>query len=143
MAITGKGALLRRYNTGSGLWEEFAEVNNISGPSFSRETVDTTHLQTSGGYRTFIPSFRDPGTLSFDANFTRDDFDTLKADFESDTLVNYEVVLNDDDDTSLEFEGMVTEMPLTIPPDDKVTIAVTIKISGEVTVNSGSASGAP
>lgn len=143
MAITGKGALLRRWNVGGSAWEEFAEVNNISGPSFTRETVDTTHLQTTSGYRTFIASFRDPGTITFTANFNRDDFDTLKDDFESDALVNYEIVLPDTENTSLEFEGLVTEMPLDIPPDDKVTISVTIKISGEVTVNSGSASGAP
>jgi predicted secreted protein len=143
MAISGKGTLLRRWNSGSAAWEEFAEVNNINGPGATRATIDTTHLQTSGGYRTFIAGFRDAGTLTFSANFTRDDFDTLKSDFESDTAQDYEVVLPDDESTSLEFEGLVTEMPLTIPPDDKVTIDVTIKISGEVTVNSGSASGAP
>jgi hypothetical protein len=35
-------------------------------------------------------------------------------------------------------EGYVTEMPLDIPLDDTISIDVTIKISGEVVVNSGS-----
>jgi len=39
----------------------------------------------------------------------------------------------------LEFEGLVTELPLTVPAEDKITIDVTIQISGAVTVNSGSA----
>ena len=49
-------------------------------------------------------------------------------------------MLPDDDVTSVEFLGLVTELPLTIPTDDKVTADVTIKVSGQVTVNSGTGS---
>lgn len=138
MAIAGVGAKFRRWSGSA--WESIGEVNNISGPTMTREFIDTTSLDTSGGYRTFITGFRDAGTLTFSMNFNRDDYDTLKSDFESDTLQDYEVVLPDADDTSLEFQGLVTEIPLSIPPDDKVTVDVTIKISGEVTVESGSGS---
>jgi hypothetical protein len=62
----------------------------------------------------------------------------MKTDFESDTAQNYEIVLPDTATTTLEFEGLVTELPLTIPPDDKVTADVVIQISGEVTLESGS-----
>ena len=51
---------------------------------------------------------------------------------------NYEIVLPDAENTTLEFEGLVTELPLTVPADDKVTADVTIQITGEVTLNSGS-----
>lgn len=136
-AFSGVGAEFRRWD-GAGAWAKLAEVNNISGPSMTRETIDVTSLDSAGGYREFIAGFRDAGTISMSMNFTRDNFDTIKGDFESDTRQNYEIVLPDTDNTSFEFEGLVTECPLTIPPDDKVTIDVTIKISGEVTVNSGS-----
>lgn len=137
-AFSGVGTLFR-YWSGSA-WVSLGEVNNISGPGFSRETIDTTSLATTGGYRTFITGFRNPGTISFDLNFLRDDFDLLKTHFDSDDLQDYEIVLPDADQTSLEFQGLLTEMPLTIPPGDKVTISVTIQISGEVTIESGSGS---
>lgn len=143
MAITGVGTLFRRWDSAGSSWVSIGEVNDISGPGMSRDTVDTTHLGTAGGYRTFIAGFRDPGTYTFTMNFNRTDYETLKADFESDTLQNYEVILPDPDNTSFEFEGLVTEIPLTIPPDDKVTVDVTIKISGPVDINSGAASAAP
>ena len=73
-------------------------------------------------------------------NFTRSTYETMKGDFESNTKQNYAIVLPDDEVTSLEFEGLVTECPLTIPPDDKITVEVTIKISAGVTLNSGSGS---
>jgi len=73
-------------------------------------------------------------------NFLRSSIDTMKTDFEDDTLQNYEIVLPDDSTTTLEFTGLVTELPLEIPPDDKITMTVSIKVSGQVTLNSGSGS---
>ena len=64
------------------------------------------------------------------------------ADFQSDTTGYYEIVLPDTDSTSIEFEGLVSGIPLTIP-EDVVTVAITIKISGAITINSGPFSGTP
>jgi predicted secreted protein len=136
-AISGVGTVLRRWN-GSSAWANLAEVNSIKGPGMTRDTIDVTSLDSIGGYREFIGGFRDGGTLTFSMNFTRANYDLMKSDFESSDMGNYELVLPDSDKTSIEFEGLVTELPLTIPMDDKVTIDVTIKISGSPTVASGS-----
>lgn len=136
--IIGKGTLLRRWNSTTGAWENLAGVLNITGPSMTRATIDTTALDTAGGYRTFIPGFRDPGQLRASIKFGRTSFDLLKSDFESDDLQNYEIVLPDADQTSLEFEGFPTELPLTIPADALVMTDTVIQISGQVSVESGS-----
>lgn len=141
-AVAGVGTKFRRWNaTGDSdaSWQDIAEINSITGPGMSRDTIDVTSLDSTGGYREFITGFRDPGTVTLAMNFTRDTYDLMKADFESNTLKNYEIVLPDVEETTLEFEGLVTELPLSIPADDKITADVTIKISGQVTVNSGSA----
>ncbi len=137
MAIAGVGTEFRRWNSSTGLWVAVAEINNITGPGMSRDTIDTTALDTAGGYRTFITGLRNPGTLTLNMNFTRDGYDTMLADFEDDTVQNYEIVLPDGDSTSIEFEGLVTELPLTIP-EAKVGMDVTIQISGQPTIESGS-----
>ena len=62
----------------------------------------------------------------------------FRSDFESPIAQNYQIILPDEFETSLEFEGLVTELPLTIPTDDKITADVTIKITGDVVVPSGS-----
>jgi len=138
-AFAGVGTKFRRWSTSEGEWEEIAEINSITGPGMSRDTIDVTSLDSTGGYREFITGFRNPGTITLAMNFSRTTYDLMKADFESDTLQNYEIILPDTEETTLEFEGLVTELPLSIPPDDKVTADVTIQISGQVTVNSGSA----
>jgi predicted secreted protein len=137
-AISSVGALLKKY-TGTA-WVSVGEVINISGPTMSRETIDVTSLASTGGYREFIAGFRDPGTLTFTMNFTRTDYETMKTDFESDTEVDYEMILPDDDVTSLEFSGLVTELPLNLDTGSQITCNITIKVTGQVTVNSGSGS---
>ena len=141
LAVTGKGTLFRRWSAADE-WTNMMEIVTITGPGMSRDTIDTTSLSSTGGYREFIGGFRNGGTVVLNMIFRRDNFDTMKEDFESDDLQNYEILLPDDESTSLEFEGLVMEMPLTIPTDDKVTMDVTIQISGEPVVNSGSGSSA-
>lgn len=137
MAITGIGTKFRRWNTSSGIWEEIGEITNISGPSPSRETIDTTTLNTVGGYRTFIGGLRTGGSVQLSMNFTRATYEIMKADFESDTNQNYEIILPDSENTTLEFEALVTEIPLDIPVG-LMTANVTLQISGSVALESGS-----
>ena len=138
-AIAGVGTVFLRWDdSAGGSWDQIAEVNSISGPSMTRDFIDVTSLDSTGGYREFIAGFRDGGTVSLTMNFTRATYDLMKTDFEDDTAQYYEIVLPDADQTSFEFEGLVTELPLEVPTDDKVTANVTIKIVGQVTVNSGS-----
>jgi predicted secreted protein len=138
-AVSGVGTKFRRWNTTTGEWEDIAEINSIEGPGKSRDTIDVTSLDSTGGYREFITGFRNPGTVTLTMNFTRVTYDLMNDDFESDVASNYEIILPDAEETTLEFEGLVTELPLSIPSDDKITANVTIQISGQVTVNSGSA----
>jgi len=137
-AISGVGALLRYY-TGSA-WASIGEVTNISGPTMSRDTHDVTSLASTGGYREFITGLRDPGNISFTMWFNRSDYDAMKTLFESETSNDFELILPDDENTTLEFTGYVTEIPLEVP-EGPVSSNVVIKISGQITINSGTASG--
>lgn len=138
-AVAGVGTKFRRWT--SGHWADIAEINSITGPSMSRDTIDVTSLDSTGGYRQFIAGFRDAGTIVLAMNFTRATYEIMKNDFETNTVQNYQVVLPDLENTGLDFEGLVTELPLTIPADDKITADVTIKITGQVAISSGGSNG--
>jgi len=140
-AFAGVGTRFRRWNGTS--WDNIAEVNSISGPTMTRETIDVTSLDSTGGYREFIGGFRDGGTVQLAMNFTEATYAIMKADFEDAADKNYEILLETSATThfSLEFSGVVTECPIEITADDKVTSSVTIKVNGEVTTGSDSGSG--
>jgi len=136
--VTGMGAQLRRWDTVTATYSALSNVTNISWDGMSRDLIETTALDTAGGYKTFITGLRDAGAVTLQINFTRDVYETLKGDFDSDVVKYYEIVLPDTDNTTLEFEGYVTEIPMGIPPDAAVSANVTIKITGQPTMNSGS-----
>lgn len=133
-AISGIGAVFNRWTNSA--WVAIAEVVSIGGPKPTRETIDVTSLDSTGGYREFIGSLRDGGAVDLTLNFRRDSYEIMKADFESDVLQSYQIALPDDDNTVLEFTGLVTDIPLNIQMDDKITVEVSIKISGQVTLDS-------
>ena len=139
VAITGIGSLFRRW-TGSA-WANMAEVVEIDGPKKSRDTIEVTHLGSTDGYKDYIGGLRDGGTISAKLNFTRASYDLMNTDYESDDVQNYEIVLVDDDSTTFEFEGLVTELGIAVTAKDAIIADVSIKISGQVTVNSGASSG--
>jgi predicted secreted protein len=138
-AVAGVGTLFGRWNGSE--WENLVEVLTINGPTPSKEVIDVTSLDSTGGYREFIGSFKDGGTVQLSLNFTRAMFEMMKEDFESDELGTYRVVLPDAENSTLIFDGLVMEHPLAISADKQVTFDVSIKVSGEPVLESGTSSG--
>jgi predicted secreted protein len=126
LAVSGVGTVFQRDGVA------LAEVNSITGPTMTRDFIDVTSLDSTGGYREFIAGFRDAGTISLSMNFTATTYAIIKADFEDPLSHGYTIILGDTASTQFDFEGLVTECPLTIPTDDKITADVTIKITGKV-----------
>jgi len=131
-AFSGVGTTFKRSDmtSSAALFTAIAEINSITGPNKTRETIDVTSLDSAGGYREFIASFRDAGTVELEMNFTRQGYEDLNDDFEIETLVDYQINLPDG--TTLDFSGLVVDLGMAIPMDNKVTATVSIKISGQV-----------
>jgi predicted secreted protein len=106
----------------------------------TRAFLDVTSLDSTGGYREFITGFRDAGTISLKMNFTTASYAFIKEDFQKVAANAYKIVLSDPGLSTLEFEGLVTELPLSIPTDDKISADCTIKITGQVDFVSGGSS---
>lgn len=135
-AIAGVGSQFKRESDeSSGTFHAIAEINSITGPGMTRDTIDVTSLDSTGGYREFITGFRDGGEVTLEMNFTLDGYNQMKDDFEVDDTHNYQIVLPDTGATTLEFAALVTSLPLSVPTDDKITISVILKVTGEVTLS--------
>lgn len=142
-AITGIGARFYRWDSSD--WTELSEINSLSFDGLSRDTIDVTDLKTAAtnsGYRSIITGLRSSGTVSFNMNYTRSQYDQMKTDFESDNNQIYLLVLPDADDTYMEFEGLITDFPLDVPLEDRINSDITVAIDGKIDVGSGGKSGA-
>jgi predicted secreted protein len=136
-AFSGVGTMFQRLDPVSSTYASIAEVNSITGPTMTRGTIDVTSLDSDSGYRESISGFRDAGTVTLAMNFTAEGYASLKEDFESPDLNWYRIVLSNPEVTTIEFQGLVNELPVDIKPDDKVTATCTIKITGAVILGSG------
>ena len=142
-AITGVGARFYRWDNSS--WDELSEINSFSFDGLSRDTIDVTDLTTAAtndGYRSIITGLRSSGTVSFNMNFTKKQYDMMKTDFEGDDNQVFLLVLNDADNTYMEFEGLITDFPLDVPMEDRISSDITVAIDGRIDVGTGGTSGA-
>lgn len=135
-AISGVGIELRRYDGAA--WVKVAEILSYDGPNKKRDTIDVTNMDSTAGYKEFIGGFRDSGELKCPMNFTRDTYDLMNDDFESNTKQTYELAIPDDDNTTMSFLGLVTELGFKADTSKQITADVTIKVSGQITTDSGS-----
>jgi predicted secreted protein len=118
-------------------YQNIGEINDLQPPSPTKETVDTTHMGSTGGYREFISGLKDGGEVTFNMNFSYADYLVFKNNFEDDLQPRkYRVQFPDDaiNKTTWYFSAVVTDIPVTAPTGDKVTADITLKISGKSTL---------
>lgn len=111
-----------------------AEVTSINGANLTRGTIEVTNLDSIGGYREFISSFRDGGEMAVELNFTRAGYDVFKDEFDTDIVTPYEMIFNDTDNTTFDGNMWVIAIGKTAVLDDKVTMSATLKVTGQETL---------
>lgn len=135
MPTLGIGTLLKRGDGGNP--ETFTTVPNvksISGPSTENDEVDITTHSSTGGYREFVTTLSDPGTVEFDMIYEPTDTQHIgiRTDFNNKTKRNWQIVLPGAAQT-ISFAAYVQAMPLEFPTDDVITMKVTLRLSGPPT----------
>ena len=129
-AFTGLGTVFAKGAS------TISEVNSITGPNISRDQIDVTSLDSTGGYREFITGFRDAGELTLNCNFTVAGYDDFMDSFSSSASDTWTITFDNTEASVFSFDGFVQSVSMGIPLDDKVTMDVTIKLSSVVTFTS-------
>lgn len=138
-AISGFGTLFKtEFTGGSGTYTTISEVKSINGPSMSVETIDVTHMQSPGGYREFISSFKDGGEISFDVNFipvdlTQGGKQGLIFLYDGKLSKNHRILFPDANASYMQMAGLVTGVTLGAQIDGVLSASYTIKVNGQIT----------
>jgi predicted secreted protein len=132
------GTQLKRDTTGSGTFVAIANVEDISGPSRSREAIEVTAHDSPNKYREFVKGLKDGGEVEITINYdpASASHQALDDDFEEDDLRDYQVVIlpGTADEWTWEFSGLITDLGDEFPHDDKMERTATFKISGKPTL---------
>lgn len=111
---------------------EIAQVRSITGPGVDFGDVDTTCLDSSSNYRTFVPGLGDAGevtlALVYDpAHASHKILAEAAVNRTSKVWTVYHGSSSNDSDT---FTGYVKSISREIPLDDLITADVTLKVTG-------------
>lgn len=96
--VSGLGTQLKRGDGGGPeTFTTIPKVRNLKGPSFETTMLDTTALDTAGGFETFIPGLKSPGSITFELDFMPDDTTHQKilGDWVNNTLRNFQILWPD------------------------------------------------
>lgn len=110
-----------------------AELKSISGLELSADTIDTTALDSTGGYRQFIGGFKDAGEVGISGFFSPGDVGqaAVYSAFESGVTQNYSIIFPAALGASWTFQGVVTKFATSAELEDAVSFEATIKVSGQ------------
>ena len=124
---------------GSEVFTTVAEITDISGPNFSRDSIEVTNLDSTTGWREQIPGWRDGDSVSLTANWlptnvTQDGTTGMYSHFTDNVNHNYQIVLPTAVGLTISFTGHITGFPITLPIEEQAQVDFEIKISGVVTI---------
>lgn len=114
-----------------------ASLSSVGGINLSADTIDTTALDTTGGYRTFIAGFKDAGEVSMSGFFDPSDTNgqyALYTAFGTGDVTAFSIVFPTNMGASWTFNGVVTAFSTGASTGDAVTFDATIKVSGVPTL---------
>jgi predicted secreted protein len=134
-AITGVGAEFQLGDAASPeVFTKVAEVISISGPELSAEQVEVTSLDSTGGYKEFIPGLLDGGSVTIEFNYvdgnTQQEALRTRVSTASQTALNYRIQLPDSPLSYVTFAATVESYSMNVETGSAVTVSCGVKISG-------------
>lgn len=110
-----------------------AGLTSISGLDLSAETLDITTLESEGGYREFISSFRDAGEVGISGYFDFASHSPILDDFQAGSTAEYTITFPNG--ATWVFDAVVVGFVTGAELEDLISFEGTLKVSGQPTLN--------
>lgn len=136
-AISSQGTTIKK-TTGTAI----AFLTKIDGLDIKAATIDTTALDTAGGYKTFINGFKEVGDVTISGFFDYSSHSGILTDLQAGTVAGYTIQFppapSGTTGASWTFNAVVSEFKTSAAVDAVVTFDATLKVSGAPTLVAGS-----
>lgn len=135
MAARSLGTVLKIGESASAI--KVGGLTEIGGIELSADTLDTTTLDSDGGYREFIGGFKDAGEVSLSGylEITATDGQKKMYDaFESGAEQTFAIEFPESIGAKWSFKGVVTGFSTGASLEDLISFGSTIKVSGKPTL---------
>jgi hypothetical protein len=112
----------------------FAGITSITPPPFARNMVDVTHMSSPDATMEYIAGLNDPGDMSMDINWVAGnatDDEILELTTETEPRL-FEILFDQlTPKRTCTFRALLSGYEQGAPLDDKMTAAVTFKVTGK------------
>lgn len=134
-AVKAIGTALKIGDGGSPeTFTTIAEIKAITGPARTSDKIEVTSMDSTGGYKEYVPGLKDGGDVTCDMNFVDSAAqDALGDDFENQTLRNFQIVTTHGTPKTIAFAAYVTNFGYSFDPTDVAKRNVTLSVTGQVT----------
>ncbi len=135
MADTFFGASLTLATSG-----ETFQIIEASKDGTTVEMIDTSHIGTSGGYKTKIPSdLKDGGAWEFKIIFDPDTDETNFVGVQQTCTVTFPVPSGLSSGATWAWSGTIQEHPIeTLSMEEMMTASITVSVDGAITITAAS-----
>lgn len=118
----------------------YAKITDASWAGLSRNAIDSSHMATTNGWRTFLPGdLKDPGELSVSLLFDKNAATKTNINGAAETVtVTWPTPAGGSTGGTWACSGFMTSFEMTAPMDDMLTADSTLKFTGEPTFTDGS-----
>ncbi len=139
-AISSYGTLLKRGDGGAPeSFATIAEVKDIEGPSMETDVIDvTTHSSAAAGaFREKLATLIDAGEITFDLNLVPSNtvHRAMRQDQLNRTKRNYQIWYPGSVSADIQFEAVLTKMPVKATVDGVLESSITLTITKAPTIN--------
>lgn len=134
-AMIGYGTLVAVHDGGTpGTFVDLAEIYSVTPPNQQVDQVEATHNTSPNRTREFIAGLISPGECSFEMNFipgsqSDDRLTELKASGQS-----VQIKVTFPNLVTWQFLASITGYEPSSPTDDRMTVTVTLTVSGSTTI---------
>lgn len=134
---SGLKTKFKRWDPGTGTWKEEQTVNSITVDGITVETITVNRLNPQGSYVDKLKGILNANTVSVNMGYDVGTLKRMKDDIEDTFNQNYAIVIPDDNETTLEFEGFPQELPMDFSPTAEITMDMTFEIAGKPDIVDG------
>lgn len=132
LARSGVGTVIKLTSVSPN--QILGEVVNVAGPQESVDQTEATTLDSTGGYKEYIPALKDGGTVTLPILWINTTAQrTFRNLFGAVNPSSFSITLPTSPQTVITFDAHIASRNWTINPADPMQAEVQLKISGAVT----------
>ena len=129
--LVGFGAMLQYYNNLTSAWVIVGGTMDLEYPEDTTESIASTSNDTTGGYKTKIPSLlSELADVTYTLNYRWSQYSVLRGIKQNRDVLEWRVVIMNPEQTYIKFCAFISALSAAIPMEELIQFDLTLAPTG-------------